>query len=347
MIKLTVVFPVFLLFLMACGGKSPADEKAVSVRPTRQANVAHYMQKAKQNSLRAQERRKPLDIKNPVNTANLNVEMAPETIPDLPAQMQAVKTNLERRVRQAYGDEAAARAGALIMEYHLAATQAAKTVSSPAQLAEKLKELDGNYQQKLNAFLQKESLRGWFPPSKKQLAKARAEMSAKNKAMQAEIKNLYGAPCAEKAAPVLNKALEDYLAALSTAKTGEELEKQVGAVSVEADVALRQLVAKYGDPKGAMSEDELQAMRAEMIAAYQEVEARFEYLYGKEAVLEIRPFFNQILKNAAAVGAADTRLSYKKEELARLNAIYRQKLAVMQNNFNARLKKPHRPAKAS
>lgn len=331
---------------MACGGKAPADEKAVSVRPTRQANVAHYMEKAKQNNLRAQERRKPLDIKNPVDTATLNMALAPEEIPDLPAKMQAVKTNLERRVRQAYGKEAAARAGALIMEYHVAATQAAKTADSPAQLAEKLKELDGHYQQKLNAFLQTESLREWFPPSKKQLAKARVEMTVKNKAMLEEIKNIYGATCAEKAAPVLHKALEDYFTALSAAQNVEELEKQVGAVSVEADVALRQVVAKYGDPKGAMSEEELQAMRAEMIAAYQEVEARFEYLYGKEAVLEIRPFFNQILKNAAAVGAANTRLSYKKEELARLNAIYRQKLAAMQNNFNARLKKGRRPAAA-
>ena len=103
---------------MACGGQAPADEEAVSVRPTRQANVAHYMEKAKQNNLRAQERRKPLDIKNPVDTATLNMALAPEEIPDLPAKMQAVKTNLERRVRQAYGEEAAARAGALIMEYH-------------------------------------------------------------------------------------------------------------------------------------------------------------------------------------------------------------------------------------
>ena len=331
---------------MACGGKAPADEKTVSVRPTRQANVAHYMEKAKQNNLRAQERRKPLDIKNPVDTATLNVALAPEEIPDLPAKMQAVKTNLERRVRQAYGEEAAARAGALIMAYHQAATQAAKTADSPAQLAEKLKELDGSYQQKLNAFLQKEAMNGWFPPSQKQLADARAEMAAKNKAMQEEIRNMYGSACAAQAAPVLNKALEDYLTALSASKTVEEMEKRVGQVSVEADVALRQVVAKYGDPKVAMSEDELQAMRAEMIAAYQEAETRFEYLYGKEAVLELRPFFNQILKNAAAVGAANTRLSYKKEELARLNAIYRQKLAAMQHNFNARLKKARRPAQA-
>ena len=42
--------------------------------------------------------------------------------------------------------------------------------------------------QKLNAFLQTESLREWFPPSKKQLAKARVEMTVKNKAMLEEIK---------------------------------------------------------------------------------------------------------------------------------------------------------------
>ncbi len=332
-----ILLPSLLLSLAACSPSGAADP--VSVRPTREASVAHYVQKAKQNGRLARERKEPLVMRDPVDTARVKARPDGMFFPALPDEMTAVKKNLEERVRAEYGEGAAERAGAIILQYHKAASSAAKTAQNPAQMASSLKELDQKYQAELNAFLEQEAARVWVPPTQKQLDAARREMQTKNKQMRGEISRLYGPVCAEKAAPVLDRAVDAYMLALSGAKTREELDAR-GAQAVQASEAeLSAVVERYGDPKGPMSEEDLFAMRADMIAAYQEVEARFERLYGKEAVLEIRPFFNQILKNAAAVGAADTRQSYKKEELARLNKIYREKLSSMQAGFTARLKK--------
>lgn len=326
-----------LLMLAACS-PAPQEEEPVSARPTREENVARYLAKAKQNGQLAQERRQPINAPAPVNVAEVTTHPNEMFFPALPAEMAAVKANLERRVRQEYGEQAAAQAGALIMQYHEAAQAAAKKAQSPAEMANALRELDQQYEQKLNVFLDDQAALKWVEPTEKQLKMARAEMEAKNKEMLKNIEDLYGPVCAEKAAPVLNEAVENYMQVFTTAKSGPEMQQRSREAVQQSDAKLAAVVAQYGDPKGPMSEEDLQTMRAEMIAAYQEVEKKFERLYGKEAVLEIRPFFNQILKNAAAVGAADTRQSYKREELARLNKIYQQQLADMQKRFNARIK---------
>lgn len=335
--KITRLCVPVLLVLAACS-PAPQEEEAVSARPTREENVARYLAKAKQNGRLAQERRRPIKAPAPVNVAEIKTHPDEMFFPALPAEMAAVKANLERRVRQEYGETAAAQAGAIIMEYHEAAQAAAKKAHSPAEMAAALRELDQQYEQKLNVFLDDQAALKWVPPTQKQLKIARAEMDAKNKEMLKNIADLYGPVCAEKAAPVLNEAVENCMQVFNTAKDGPDMQKRSREAVEQSDAKLAAVVARYGDPKGPMSEEDLQAMRAEMIAAYQEVEKKFNRLYGKEAVLEIRPFFNQILKNAAAVGAADTRQSYKREELARLNKIYQQQLADMQKRFNARIK---------
>lgn len=331
------IFFVIAALAAACSPSAP-EEETVSPRPTREENVERYLAKAKQNSLTAQQRRKPIAQKPPVNVAQIKAQPDEMFFPTLPAEMAAVKANLEKRIRLEYGENAAAQAGAIILEYHQAASSAAKNAQNPAEMAAALRQLDEQYQDKLNAFLDKQEALRWVPPTQKQLKAARAEMEAKNTAMLDSIKNLYGDNCAEKAQPVLREALEAYMQVFSTAKDGAEMDRRSQAAVQKYNKQLADIVARYGDPKGAMSEEDLQAMRSEMIAAYLEVERKFERLYGKEAVLEIRPFFNQILKNAAIVGAADTRQSYKREELARLNKIYQQQLASMQKKFNERLK---------
>lgn len=272
-------------------------------------------------------------------TSGAPVSSQADVFATLPEEMQTIKTQLEEKMRADYGQSAAARAGDFVLEYHQAVRSAAQKARTPAEVIGVLKELDQEYQKKLESFLQQESLRNWQVPTAVQLEAARKEMEKKKASMQKEISVLYGPVCAQHAQAVLDQATAVYMEALATAKTGAELQTRTQQAQQRLNAALQQIVQQYGDPKGAMSREELLAMRAEMINAYQAVEARFERLYGKEAALEIRPLFNQILKNAAAVGAADTRLSYKREELARLNKIYKQQLADMQTRFNERLKK--------
>ena len=327
--------------LAACSPSAPQEE-VQSARPTREANVERYLAKAKQNNLLSKQRSTPIKAQPPVNIADVKARPNEMVSLSLPAEMAAVKANLEKRIRQEYGETAAAEAGALILSYHKAASQAAAQARNPSELAATLRRLDEDYQDELNTFLRRQEALAWVPPTQKQLKAARAEMEAKNASMLASINDLYGSTCAEKAKPILNEAVEAYMQIFSTAKDGKEMDQRSQEAVEKYNKRLAGVVAQYADPKGAMSEEDLQAMRSEMIAAYLEVERKFEQLYGKEAVLEIRPFFNQILKNAAAVGAADTRQSYKREELARLNKIYQEQLSAMQKRFNARLKQKNK-----
>lgn len=326
-----------LLFAAACSPSGQGDDLA-SARPTREANVARYLAKAKENQRLAQERRQPINAQKPVNLEQVKTQAGEDFFPTLPAEMSAVKANLEKRVRDEYGEAAAAQAGAIILAYHKDAQAAAKQAQNPQEMAAALRRLDEQYQQKLNAFLDEQVALKWVIPTQKQLDLARAEMEHKNKEMLKNIGELYGPVCAQKAEPVLKTAVENYMQVFASAKDGAEMQRRSREVMQDSDAQLAAIVAQYGDPKGPMSEEDLQAMRAEMIAAYQEVENKFERLYGQEAVAQIRPFFNQILKNAAAVGAADTRQSYKREELDRLNKIYQEQLANMQKRFNERIK---------
>lgn len=101
--KITRLCVPVLLVLAACS-PAPQEEEAVSARPTREENVARYLAKAKQNGRLAQERRRPIKAPAPVNVAEIKTHPDEMFFPALPAEMAAVKANLERRVRQEYGE---------------------------------------------------------------------------------------------------------------------------------------------------------------------------------------------------------------------------------------------------
>lgn len=332
---LTLLFASLLI--SACTPSDLDSESASRVSSPREANIERYLQKAKENNSLALERSKPLpvtELTGPDTITNVMPVRSPVSLPD---EMQQSKDRLEARVRAAYGQEASQKAGALILEYHENAVQAVKDAQSPEDMARRLQELDTAFRERLNAFLKNEQANVWLRPTQAQLDAARAEMDRKNASMLSRLSTVYGPVCAQKIKPVLQESAESYLLAMAGAKDQADLDRRVADISARGDAQIQELIDAYGDPAGPAPEEEITAMRARMIAAYQALEERIETLYGKEAVLKVRPLFNQILENASNVARTPTRVSYKKEELARLNKIYQEKISNMQEEFNKQL----------
>ena len=67
---------------------------------------------------------------------------------------------------------------------------------------------------------------------------------------------------------------------------------------------------------------------------HQTLESYVEPLYGKEAVLQMRKVFNEVLDDTGKTLRENKRLSQKKQALDNLNATYRQAMLDLQNKWN-------------
>jgi hypothetical protein len=65
------------------------------------------------------------------------------------------------------------------------------------------------------------------------------------------------------------------------------------------------------------------------------LESFVEPLYGKEAVLQMRKAFNDVLENTGQTLRENKRLSQKKQQLQELNGYYRQAMLNLQQKWNA------------
>lgn len=330
-----------MVFLSACAPSEDSDKK----KTPREQSLENYLPHAKEFNRISKERAQPLAVSPLFDPSSLSNAARENLLVSLPQELKEMKARLERQVREAYGEEASRRAGDLILKYHKGALEAVKDAKSPVEVADKLIELDTQYQQHLQTFLQEEQAKTWVKPSPRQLERARVEMLARNEEILTDIRKYYGPIAAQKAKPALEQAVAEYLEVMETAKNLEEMDARTADISARSETRLQSVLDAFGDPLGVTSEEDIALMRAEMIAANQVIEKKIETLYGREATLQARKLFNGILEDATKVARTNTRVSYKREEINRLNKIYQDNMAKLQARFNKNLAEKAKPTR--
>lgn len=333
-----LLVPIFFSFcFFAC--TPPEEDVHPKRRSSRADNLQRYVTKAQEVRALAQARSKPL-VGGPLVPSDALKEALPKK-PDhrVSEQIFTQKKALQSSVRAAAAHRAGEKASELLTQFRDEAVLAARASQSPQELSAKLNDLNARYSQKLSELAQEEEARTWSRPDAEQSRFSRQLLKDGSRRLHEAIARDYGPLCAQKAKPVLQKAADDYWLALSSVSTPEDAERELARVGDEADAAFAAVVEEYGDPLVAFSEPDAAALRARLIAAHQEIEAQFEKLYGKEAVLQTRDIFEKYKDGADALVRQSGRLSQKREQLDRLGAAYREQMTALQVRLNGELER--------
>lgn len=329
-----------LSLCFACFACTPPEEEVhPKRRSAREDNLQRYLTKAHEMRALAQERAKPL-VQGPLLAPDTLKRFLPQT-PDLrvSAQIFSQKNRLETAVREASAREAAEKAGAILTQFRDEAVLAALSAQNPQELAAKLTEKTTLYSQKLTDFAHSQQETSWSVPNAQQSLVSKQELKESVLSLLEDITRDYGPKCGQKAKAVLQKTADDYWLVLSSVKQRQDLESELARVGSEADRAFGAVVAQYGDPVFSLSQEQAATLRADLIAAHQEVENRFEKLYGKEAVLKTRDIFEKYKKYADELVCIPARLSRMQEELNRAGESYRKEMAELQVQQNQELER--------
>lgn len=335
--SLLLVPVLFSFCFFAC--TPPEEDVHPKRRSSRADNLQRYMTKAQEVRALAQARSKPL-VSGPLLPADALKESLPKTQDRrVSEQIFAQKNALQTSVREAAARRAGEKASAILNKFRDEAVQAARSSRSPQELSAKLNDLNAQYSKKLADFTQEEETLTWSRPDAEQSRFSRQVLKDGSRRLREGIARDYGPLCAQKAEPVLQKAADDYWLALSSVPTPEDAERELARVGDEADAAFASVVQAYGDPLVSFSETDAASLRARLIAAHQEIEAQFEKLYGKEAVLQTRDIFEKYKNGADALARQPGRLSQKQEQLDRLGAAYREEMTALQVRLNGELER--------
>jgi len=322
-----------VVFLSAC--QRPAEENKSKF--PRQANIEKYLQKAKDVSRMAEDRKKDLPVEDLINSTVLT-NVSQEMEMDFLAQLfEKNKKSLEKRLLEAYGQKTSDQLGALMRKHTAQAQQSAKEASSTDELAKKLEEVFATQEKELNEFLALHKNASRLTPDQQLLDNAKLQLSHQTEELLAKIRFDYGDRSAELAAPVLDKAVQDYIYAMASAAEETALQQKIDEIASQAEEQILQINAAHADPVGVVEEEKITSLRAEMITTHQTLESYVEPLYGKEAVLQMRKVFNDVLEKTGRTLREKQRLSQKKQILEGLNAAYRQQMLELQKNWNLKL----------
>lgn len=340
--KITALFLACLCMMCAC--KPSGREEANSPAQQRQEKVARYLQKARESDAKYRERAKPLV---PAGASLPQTNAAQADLNELPPEMRLRKELLEARLRAVYGEEAASRAGELILLYHREAMDALQKAGSAEEMARLLADIEARHQERLNAFVAAEQDKIWVRPNAVQLNAFHREMEEKVAAMKAEVERRYGPQSAQKAQEILKDIPMAAVQALGRAQSREEFEAAGNEIFSSADRRLQAVVLEHGDPLFSLPEEEVQHMRAELTEEYLLLEKKVQSLYGRRAVLQLKALFNQFLEGVTDTVRAESRASEKSARIDQLNEIYQQKVAGLQAELNRRIaaSKKYRGAK--
>ncbi len=328
-------FVCFVVLSGLCAACTPPEEDVhPKKRSSRSDNLKRYMPKAQELRALEQARSRPV-----VDGALLDAAALKEFLPKSPdtrisAAVSARRVALQNLVREEFARRASDKIASLISRFGAEASAAAQSAQTPQELAERMEELNARYTAALSAASQEETARGWSLPDKGQSRLSKRDLQAVFQRLSADLERDYGALCAKKAEPVLRKAADGYALVLSSVKTPEDLDAQFARVGAEADEAFARVSAEYGDPALTLTPENADALKARMISAHQQVEQSFEKLYGKDAVLQTRAFFERYLAGAEKLFAAPGRLSAATERLDALNAAYREEMTALQVKLN-------------
>ena len=332
--------PLALAFLLGIGlfaCTPPEEDVHPKRRSARADNVARYMQKAQEFRVLSQSRAKPLVQDGLLPDKALKALLPPTQDTRLSALIFAQKNALESALREHFAHQAADETSALLTQFRDEAVKAVLNAPTPQDAAAKLEEMNAAYSQKLASFAAQQKTLSWTAPDAEQRSQSTQALQQAAQAMLSEISRDYGDLCAQKAEPVLQKAAGDYALALSSGNDRDGLQRELARVGTQADGAFTAVVAKYGDPVVSLSDKQAASLRAQLIAAHQEVEKQVEKLYGKEAVLQTRDIFETYKQAADALVRTPARLSQMQEALFQAGEKYRQEMTALQVLLNEEL----------
>lgn len=330
--KKTALFLLCAGIMCAC---NPSDsENNFSPAQQRKEKVSRYLKAARSLDAQNKERALPLTA---AGVSAPSVSISEEELRALPAEMLLRKQVLEDWLRDSYGEEAAARAGELILRYHREAMRALKTAKTPEEMAELLNKIEMRHSRRLETFVKQEQEKIWVRPNAVQLNQARLEMEKNAEALLTEVERVYGAECAEKVKPLLQNLPQEGVKAMGAANSREELNAALSQLFAAADQQIKAVIVEHGDPEYSLPKEEINQMRAEMNKDYQPLEQKVSRLYGRRAVLQLRALFNQFVDGATQVAQEKSRASEKSAKIEALNKTYQRKVAGLQEELNRRL----------
>lgn len=318
------------VFLTAC--HRPAEENKSKF--PRKANIEKYVQKAKDATRIAEERKKPLPVQDLINSSVLTNTAQKMEEGFLKQLFDKNKTILEKRLLEAYGQKTSEQIGFLMQKHTLQAQQAAKEAASTEDLSKKLTDVLSVQEKELKDFIEAQKSVGRLTPDQQLLDKAKVYLSEKTTVFLTDIALYQGEQATTLAAPVLDKAVQDYVYAMASAADEETLQQKIDEIATQAEAQIDQINTEHADPLGVTEEEKITSLRAEMITLHQTLESYVEPLYGKEAVLQMRKVFNEVLDDTGKTLRENKRLSQKKQALDNLNATYRQAMLDLQNKWN-------------
>ncbi len=319
------------LFSVAC---IKTDEEPAA-KPSRQENIEKYVRKAKVMNQLQEDRQKPLSITAPVDLAHITNRGEELKWDFLNDHFIYHRQTVEERVQETYSKKAIQRLTEMMDQHRQQAQAEAAKAVSPSDFTVRLAALLQEQNQEAQALLaeQKEDRR--LLPDQILLNKIQERLNRRSEDFLVHLKFYYGPQAAAGLAPVLDKAEADYLYALATAQTKEELDEKIAQAAKWAEEQMKLVVAQRGDPVGVTDEAVISSLRNNMIDTHQKLESTLETLYDKDAVLQARPVFNRLLEETEVVLRANTPLSQKKNSIKRLNAIYKEDLLSLQRQWNA------------
>ena len=275
--------------------------------------------------------RAPLDVEHVKNqTPAINLDFLQQSFE---RNQQAVQTRLQRE----YYPNLQEQLDTYLAKHQVKMHQAVQADQAPAVTKEKLLQALGEYNQQIKGMLDEQQATPRLKPTQKILDRVHERLEQRCEDFLSWITIYYGDKTALQSRPVLEKTLQNYEAALANSTTEEELSSRVQSIIDNAHQRLSEIAAQTGDPLGVTSDEDIAALRLEMIDNHQKLENHIEELYGKEAVLQARKPFTQLLEDAEITLKEDMRLSQKKNTLARFNHHYQENIASLLQQWNATL----------
>ena len=328
--KMLIALTAVLFSLTAC--ERPADESPSKFQ--REANIKRYLQKAKDLNRLNQERAKELPIENPINPDRLTKQEADMNMDFLSDLITRNKQILEKRLLEAYGQKNSEQLKEMMTPYLLKAQQAAKEASTAEEMAQQIGEILAQQKTEIDAFLSEKKSSARLIPSQDLLDKSKERLQEKSKEFLDKIEQYYASETARQSQVVVNKSIEDYIYAMASEPTNKSLDEKIAQITQDNQEQLAQIAQENGDPFVVVPEETITSLRAEMITQHQKLEQYIEPLYGKDAVLQTRKVFNQLLQQGGMVLRENMRLSEKKKSLEFLNKQYSHKMLELQKQWN-------------
>lgn len=328
--KMLLLFISAALCLTAC--VKPEDEKPSPA--AQQTNIEEYLQRAHRANQLDAEREKPIPVEPLVDTSRLtHVTQVPD-LDFLAQSFQRNRSSMQNRMQEAYTARMKTALAESAEQYKTQLQQVAQQATSPVDLAAKLTAAQAEQDKVIEQFIATQSAQTRLKPDQQLLERIAQRLSRRCDEYVEYMRLYYGDQTALKSRPIFEKAVQDYTYAMASAANEPELENKINEILAQTAQQIQQIASDTADPMGATPEDVITSLRSDMIQKHQTLENYIERLYGKEAVLESRKVFNQLLTEVGSTLRENMRLGQKKSSLQRFNQQYMGNMRLLQQQWN-------------